>query len=40
MSGNPNVFFEISIDNKVVGKIEFELFKDVVPLTAEVIGFF
>ena len=33
--GNPIVFFEIRIENDNVGKIEFELFKDVVPITAE-----
>ena len=33
--GNPIVFFEIQIENDNVGKIEFELFKDVVPITAE-----
>jgi cyclophilin family peptidyl-prolyl cis-trans isomerase len=32
---NPNVFFEISINGKVAGKINFELFADVVPKTAE-----
>jgi cyclophilin family peptidyl-prolyl cis-trans isomerase len=32
---NPTVFFEIAIDNKIVGKIEMELFADVVPRTAE-----
>jgi len=33
--GNPIVFFEIQIENDNIGKIEFELFKDVVPITAE-----
>ena len=32
---NPVVFFEIQIENDIVGKIEFELFKDVVPITVE-----
>lgn len=32
---NPKVFFEISIDDKSIGKIEFELFKDACPKTAE-----
>lgn len=30
-----NVFFDISIDSKDVGRIKFELFNDVVPKTAE-----
>ena len=32
---NPFVFFEIQIENDNIGKIEFELFKDVVPITVE-----
>ena len=32
---NPKVFFEISIGGTPAGRIEFELFKDVVPKTAE-----
>jgi len=32
---NPKVFFEISCNGKSVGKINFELFADVVPKTAE-----
>jgi peptidylprolyl isomerase len=32
---NPRVFFEISVNGKVAGEMEFELFADVVPKTAE-----
>ena len=32
---NPVVFFEIQIENDKLGKIEFELFKDYVPITSE-----
>lgn len=32
---NPTVFFDITIDGKESGRIEFELFSDVVPKTAE-----
>ncbi|KAL0484046.1 peptidyl-prolyl cis-trans isomerase [Acrasis kona] len=32
---NPVVFFDISVNSKPVQRIEFELFKDVVPKTAE-----
>ena len=32
---NPRVFFEIEIGGKSAGKIEMELFADVVPRTAE-----
>ena len=32
---NPTVFFDIEIDGKKVGRVEFELFADVVPETAE-----
>nr|CCA14567.1 cyclophilin putative [Albugo laibachii Nc14] len=32
---NPTVFFDISIDGKAAGRIEFELFADDVPRTAE-----
>ena len=32
---NPIVFFEIKIGEKNVGKIEFELFKDITPITSE-----
>ncbi|MGB1254046.1 MAG: peptidylprolyl isomerase [Candidatus Promineifilaceae bacterium] len=31
---NPTVFFDITIGNVAAGRIEFELFEDVVPLTA------
>ena len=31
---HPNVFFDVAIRNKVVGRIEFELFDSVVPKTA------
>ena len=34
-SSNPKVFFDISIGGKNAGRIEFELFNDVVPKTAE-----
>lgn len=33
--GNPQVFFDISIDNKDVGRITMELRADIVPVTAE-----
>ncbi|PFH35974.1 cyclophilin precursor [Besnoitia besnoiti] len=32
---NPRVFFDINIDKKPAGRIEFELFSDAVPKTAE-----
>jgi peptidylprolyl isomerase len=32
---NPRVFFDITIDNRSVGRIVFELFADKVPITAE-----
>ncbi|GAN10107.1 peptidyl-prolyl cis-trans isomerase-like [Mucor ambiguus] len=32
---NPKTFFDITVDGKPLGKIVFELYKDVVPLTAE-----
>jgi cyclophilin family peptidyl-prolyl cis-trans isomerase/FKBP-type peptidyl-prolyl cis-trans isomerase len=32
---NPVVFFEIQVEKENIGKIEFELFKDVVPITTE-----
>ena len=32
---NPRVFFDISISNQPVGRLTFELFKNVVPKTAE-----
>src|SRR3954469_14658968 len=35
MTALPNVFFEVSADNKVLGRIEFKLFDDVVPKTAQ-----
>jgi len=35
MAANPKVFFDISVDGKAVGRIEFTLFADVVPKTAE-----
>jgi len=34
-SKNPQVYFDISIDKKPAGRITFEIFKDVVPKTAE-----
>jgi len=33
--GNPRVFFEVAIGNAPAGRVEFELFADVVPKTAE-----
>lgn len=33
--GNPNVYFDISIDGKKAERVVFELFADVVPKTAE-----
>ncbi|KAG2202994.1 hypothetical protein INT47_013210 [Mucor saturninus] len=33
--GNPRVFFDVSIGGKPEGRIVFELFKDIVPKTAE-----
>ena len=35
MEKNPRVFFDVSIGSKPAGTIVFELFKDVVPKTAE-----
>jgi peptidylprolyl isomerase len=35
MSKNPRVFFDVTIGGKPAGRIEFELFADVVPKTAE-----
>jgi peptidyl-prolyl isomerase F (cyclophilin D) len=32
---NPTVFFDVSIDGQEAGRIEMELFADVVPLTAD-----
>jgi cyclophilin family peptidyl-prolyl cis-trans isomerase len=32
---NPIVFFDITIDQQSAGRIEFELFADVVPKTVE-----
>ena len=32
---NPRVFFDVSISGVPAGRIEFELFADVVPKTAE-----
>lgn len=32
---NPQVYFDITVDGEKLGRIEFELFKDVVPKTAE-----
>ncbi|KAK3341378.1 putative U-snRNP-associated cyclophilin [Lasiosphaeria hispida] len=34
-SGNPLVFFEVTLGGEPMGRITFELFKDVVPRTAE-----
>jgi peptidylprolyl isomerase len=34
-SGNPRVFFDISIGGKHAGRLSFELFADTVPITAE-----
>ncbi|KAI0020754.1 putative U-snRNP-associated cyclophilin [Xylariomycetidae sp. FL0641] len=34
-SGNPLVFFDITLGGEKLGRVEFELFKDVVPRTAE-----
>lgn len=34
-ANNPKVFFEITADKKPMGRIEFELYADVVPKTAE-----
>lgn len=34
-SKNPRVYFDISINSSFVGRIVFELFQDVVPITAE-----
>lgn len=34
-TGNPHVFFDISIGGKPAGRLSFELFADVVPKTAE-----
>ncbi|KAK0731435.1 putative U-snRNP-associated cyclophilin [Lasiosphaeris hirsuta] len=34
-SGNPLVFFDITLGGEPMGRITFELFKDVVPRTAE-----
>ncbi|KAK8072443.1 hypothetical protein PG996_005791 [Apiospora saccharicola] len=34
-SGNPLVFFDITLGGEPLGRISFELFKDVVPRTAE-----
>ena len=36
MSGNPVVFFDISIAGSLKGRVEMELRADVVPRTAEV----
>ena len=34
-AGNPKVFFDLTVDGAKEGRIVFELFKDVVPKTAE-----
>jgi len=34
-AANPRVFFEINLDGESAGRVEFELFADVVPKTAE-----
>ena len=31
---NPRVYFDVAIDGKAAGRIEFELFANVVPKTA------
>ena len=35
MAGRPRVFFEITVDGAPLGRIEFELYNDIVPKTAE-----
>ncbi|MGK5627484.1 peptidylprolyl isomerase [Streptomyces sp. URMC 123] len=35
MASNPKTYFDISIDGKPAGRIEFKLYADVVPKTAE-----
>jgi peptidyl-prolyl cis-trans isomerase A (cyclophilin A) len=32
---NPTVFFDITADDKLLGRVSFELFADKVPKTAE-----
>ena len=32
---NPRVYFDIEIAGKEVGRIEFELFKNITPMTSE-----
>lgn len=34
-AANPQVFFDVEIGGKPEGKIVFELYKDVVPITTE-----
>lgn len=36
---NPRVYFDVAIDGKAAGRIEFELFANVVPKTAGVFSF-
>ena len=32
---HPKVFFDVTADGAALGRIEFELYSDIVPLTAE-----
>merc|ERR1712098_432748 len=33
--GNPQVFFDMTVDESSLGRVEFELYSDIVPKTAE-----